>query len=268
MFRILSRSAIPIFFRLYTTGQEKTDELEKEIALRERVLQSYPGLRAPSISNFTYSSFSNSENDVISSSKIIPHSNGRQRIFLLLFTGFMIVWTYRTINNKMQKENLMVPIWTASSENQAKHFLFLIQYSKGTRDALVSQFSILKEGNPLIDFFEWIAVQKPDFGVGYKYNAQVVLNVICSAFNSSNNLVSFRLLAPEVWKTRGEENSRQTIDALVDAIVLSKGIQNTFATSISPLNFSVSSSLPPNVAQSSLSDKVQETQSHSTTPQF
>lgn len=212
--------------RFYSSDQE---ELSREKLLRESVVKKYPGLNLPPIS-MTYGNFANSNSPSgpgIPVNELGSQQQRTRRLLLICLAGLMVVWTSKSISNQLSKNNLNIPLWAASLEDQAKHILFCVQYDEKTRNALATEFAILRKTNPFLDFFSWVSVKKPDFCCGHKYNNVYAISTVLNALQMENVAAS-RIVSKVLFSGGGDERKR--VDDLVDALPQLMGIANLLSS--------------------------------------
>lgn len=198
-------------FRFFSSETLRNSELEKEKSLRENVLKKFPHLRMSPISSFEYGSFSDSQPNANTNAK---HGRSSGRTFLLLcVAGLLAFETNKLMSASFSKNNLSLPLWTASNEEITKHFLFLIQFDKSKQEILLSKFAPLRRENPLLDFFLWVETEEPVFCRGRKYTKDSALAITLN-FLKSSDISKYVMLAMNKKKLDQQER----IDSFIDSI--------------------------------------------------
>eukprot|EP00796_Vickermania_ingenoplastis_P009998 gene9998-6978_t len=219
-----------LFFRKYSSPPNENDELERERALRQTVLQKYPRFSTiRSLSSFSYESFSDSSRN-INQDQFSSGPSIRRRLITLLLMGILTLWSFKLLFRTMSKDNLFIPLWAASAENQAKHYLFLIQFDNATQKSLSTSFTAIKELNPLADFFTWLSVQRPEFCSGYRYPSSYVIAAISNNIQSPNDMS--RAMIPLMFQSSNDP--RRRVDDFVDAVLLLSKRSSSLFPSVMP----------------------------------
>lgn len=215
-------SAAPHLLRssLCFSTEPKT-EAERETLLRQCVLKRYPEMRPP-VSELQYGSFAREADPGYPRSRSL---GGRFLLFVLGSTA--LIWM--VTKNAFKKERLAIPLWTSSVCNQAKHIIFQSQYDKKVRDSMSVEFVALRQANPFLDYFQWVATKCPDFCMGYKYDSATAIGIVTQAMAVKDSPALISALSTKKLSNR---DARQRVDDLVDALTKI----NTFRPFSSPVS--------------------------------
>lgn len=248
--------------RLFSTDSSINDELEREQQLRQNVLKRYPGLNMPPITNLEYGSFSCTI-PTVSPGSYYEHKKGLRGSKLLIFlllSGLFCAYGGDYMTGHLPKSQLSFPNWTASKERQAKHILFHIQFNEKTRNALLLQFSSAQQANPLLDFYSWLSIQRPEFCQGRKYDSQFSLWTVMNSIQSES--IMARTFLPSSL-AKNDSDPYQRLDEFIDILNISNSV---------PFSTGIYKNIPPNYLSHStegMPPVIQESKSAlSTLPNF
>lgn len=193
------------------------EEREREVNLRNQVMQKFKGMPIPEITHHEYGHFAtsginyqaagqafgdaqNSAGSAWQSGKFTaaaPNATGKVGVdWVMLLTGCLLVFVSgQMLYQQMGRDvdDLEIPLWVASIDTQAKHLILSVQFDQATRDGLKKEFQTVRLNNPLADFFEWVRTQRPEFGFGNRYGMDYAMGTVTSILSSTNSreLVAF-----------------------------------------------------------------------------
>ncbi|KAG5479397.1 hypothetical protein LSCM1_04657 [Leishmania martiniquensis] len=234
--------------------EHSAEERAREEELRRKVLQKFRGMQIPETINHEYGHFStmginasaaqqaarNAETQGHSGFGGAPLQNRRGVDWLMLLTGCMLVYfSGKILFRQLARgvNDLEMPLWTASVELQAKHFLFAVQFQQSEQGQLKREFEAVRQTNPFVDFFEWVRSRRPEFCSGRKYRADYVMHTLVSYLRSSDGtqLVTVaRTLQQSMTRKSGDSLQRvdDFLEQLQSAGLLFQGLRGVSSSSV------------------------------------
>lgn len=243
--------------------QHDPTEQEREKQLRDMVLQKYRGMRSPAATHHTYGNFastgafaSSMGNDGradASSTSSSCEGNGRCDMggqgrgrpdLFMLFTGAALMYVSGKIlfmRARRDVSEVDTPLWVASPELQAKHFIYCAQFTPKVRDEIRHSFQAVRENNPFVNFYAWLPSQQPYFGVGQRHSFSEAMNSIVAALVRGDQL-SYIALGYAFRNALAQRDSdpRNRLDGFVDSLQSGTGLSHY----VSPAASATSSSPP------------------------
>lgn len=210
-------------------------ETEREKELRQRVLAQYRGMQVPEMTNFQYGHFATGGIRATATQQAYADAGfqnfsqamggGMRTVkvdWLMLFTGVALVYVTGKLMFQqftMGMSDVQLPLWTASLELQAKYILFTVQFDSHTRDYLQKEFQAVREANPFADFFEWLRVQRPEYGNGRRSTFENSMTAVMVQLRSNDRstLFPFYGAVRQAMMRRGGD-AQDRIDTFLDNV--------------------------------------------------
>ncbi|RHW69759.1 hypothetical protein DPX39_100021500 [Trypanosoma brucei equiperdum] len=181
---------------------EDPQERSRELALREKVAKKYKGLNISEFSGFSYGHFAMGGLATSAAFRAREASQGnapnfgnlpqgeRRVDWLMFFTGVVLVFVSSKIIIQRLfggvSEDLALPLWIGSVDEQATYLLFTIQYDKSSRQRIKDEYLAERRINPFITFFPWLITRYPEYGRGVQFSRDVAFGTLREILSSGN----------------------------------------------------------------------------------